>query len=233
MRMSTVPRGASIRVAAARVGAEVEISVIDDGPGIPRDQLEHIFDRFTRGDAGLTQRVGGTGLGLAISKSLVELHGGTIAADSGPGGGSTFRVRLPVAATSESPSPAAAESRWPKVLVADDSETILLLMQDEAGDGRLRGGDRHRRPGGDGGGPPRVDPGPDILLLDAMMPRKSGIDALRELRAEGVDTPALIVSAHQNGEDAERADRAGGERLRGEADRLRDAASDDRRVDGR
>jgi DNA-binding response OmpR family regulator len=44
--------------------------------------------------------------------------------------------------------------------------------------------------------------GPDILLLDAMMPRKSGIDALRELRAEGIDTPALIVSAHQDNEDA-------------------------------
>ena len=61
------------------------------------DQLEHIFERFTRGDAGLTQHVGGTGLGLAISKSLVELHGGAIAADSAPGQGSTFRV-LPAAA---------------------------------------------------------------------------------------------------------------------------------------
>ena len=50
----------------------------DNGPGIPEEQLEHIFERFTRGDAGLTQRVGGTGLGLAISKSLVELHGGSI-----------------------------------------------------------------------------------------------------------------------------------------------------------
>jgi signal transduction histidine kinase len=59
------------------------------------DQLEHIFERFTRGDAGLTQHVGGTGLGLAISKSLVELHGGTIDAESSPGRGSTFRVRLP------------------------------------------------------------------------------------------------------------------------------------------
>ena len=69
----------------------------DDGPGIPADQLEHIFERFTRGDAGLTQRVGGTGLGLAISKSLVELHGGTIAVDSTAGEGSTFRFRLPLA----------------------------------------------------------------------------------------------------------------------------------------
>ncbi|HWN73628.1 MAG TPA: HAMP domain-containing sensor histidine kinase [Solirubrobacterales bacterium] len=91
------PEGASIGVAARAVGAEVEISVSDNGPGIPSDQLERIFERFTRGDAGLTQRVGGTGLGLAISKSLVELHGGSIAAESTPGQGATFRVRLPVA----------------------------------------------------------------------------------------------------------------------------------------
>jgi signal transduction histidine kinase len=113
------PQGATIRVTAARSGAEVEIAVSDDGPGMPSDQLEHIFERFTRGDAGMTQRVGGTGLGLAISKSLVELHGGTIAAESTPGEGSTFRFRLPVAtrepiaASGEgaAPSPAEAETR--------------------------------------------------------------------------------------------------------------------------
>jgi signal transduction histidine kinase len=91
------PERASIGIAARAVGAEVEISVSDDGPGIPPDQLERIFERFTRGDAGLTQRVGGTGLGLAISKSLVELHGGSIGAESTVGQGSTFHVRLPVA----------------------------------------------------------------------------------------------------------------------------------------
>jgi len=91
------PEGASITVAARPVGAEVEISVSDNGQGIPEDQIGRIFDRFTRGDAGLTQRVGGTGLGLAISKSLVELHGGSITAESTVGVGSTFRVRLPIA----------------------------------------------------------------------------------------------------------------------------------------
>lgn len=95
------PEGARIGVEARRAGDGVEIVVSDDGPGIAAEQLEHIFERFTRGGAGETQRVGGTGLGLAISKSLVELHGGTIEADSSPGAGSSFRVRLPAAGVRE------------------------------------------------------------------------------------------------------------------------------------
>ena len=92
------PDGAVIRVTASQVGSEIEMAVSDSGPGIPKEQLEHIFDRFTRGDAGLTQRVGGTGLGLAISKSLVELHGGAVGATSVVGEGSTFRIVLPAIA---------------------------------------------------------------------------------------------------------------------------------------
>lgn len=93
-----------------------------------------------------------------------------------------------------------------RVLVADDSETILLLMQRRlelaghevatASDGQ-EVTDLVERSGPDGQ--------PEVLLLDAMMPRKSGIDALRELRAAGVETPALIVSAHQDPSDADAA----------------------------
>jgi signal transduction histidine kinase len=104
------PEGATIAVAAARRNGAVEIAVSDNGPGMAEDQLEHIFERFTRGDAGLTQHVGGTGLGLAISKSLVELHGGTIRADSAPGHGSTFRVLLPAGQT-----PAPGQTEWVEV----------------------------------------------------------------------------------------------------------------------
>jgi signal transduction histidine kinase len=99
------PERASIQVTARVADNGVEISVTDNGPGIPPAQLEHIFERFVRGDAGLTQRVGGTGLGLAISKSLVELHGGTITADSVVGRGSTFTIALPTA------GPAAPETQ--------------------------------------------------------------------------------------------------------------------------
>ncbi len=106
------PERASIQVTARVADAGVEIDVIDNGPGIPSAQMEHIFERFVRGDAGLTQRVGGTGLGLAISKSLIELHGGTIAVDSEVGRGSTFRVLLPVAP----PGAVEAPSTGPRVI---------------------------------------------------------------------------------------------------------------------
>jgi signal transduction histidine kinase len=105
--------GASIAVMARRAGAEVEIAVSDNGPGIPPDQLEHIFERFVRGDAGLTQRVGGTGLGLPISKSLVELHGGRLAVESTVGAGSTFSFTLPVAAVTVAAVPAASLAESP------------------------------------------------------------------------------------------------------------------------
>lgn len=103
------PQDSTIKVTATSVGSEVEVAVSDDGPGIPTDQLDHVFDRFTRGEAGLTQRVGGTGLGLAIVKSLIELHGGAIGVTSKEGEGATFRIVLPALSAREAvEEPAAA-----------------------------------------------------------------------------------------------------------------------------
>jgi signal transduction histidine kinase len=91
------PEGAQVKLAATKVGDEVEFAVSDNGPGLDEEQLEHVFDRFWRADSTETQSVGGTGLGLAIAKSLVELHGGAISANSSPGEGATFRFVLPIA----------------------------------------------------------------------------------------------------------------------------------------
>jgi signal transduction histidine kinase len=91
------PEGAQVKLAATKVGDEVEFAVSDNGPGLDEEQLEHVFDRFWRADSTETQAVGGTGLGLAIAKSLVELHGGAISANSSPGEGATFRFVLPIA----------------------------------------------------------------------------------------------------------------------------------------
>ncbi len=89
--------GAEVRLAATRVGEEIEFAVSDNGPGLVEDELDHVFDRFWRAESGETQSVGGTGLGLAIAKSVVELHGGAISASSIPGEGATFRFVLPIA----------------------------------------------------------------------------------------------------------------------------------------
>lgn len=83
------PPGGWVRIAVARLGRITRFSVSDNGPGIPPDQLAHIFDRFVK-----AADSGGSGLGLAIAKSLVEAHGGTIAAESPAGAGATFRVDL-------------------------------------------------------------------------------------------------------------------------------------------
>jgi CheY-like chemotaxis protein len=88
-----------------------------------------------------------------------------------------------------------------RLLVADDSETILLLMRTRL---EMAGHEVATACDGQEVLDAVADGGmPDLLLLDAMMPRKSGIDALRELRAGGGDVPALIVSAHQNPGDAD------------------------------
>ncbi len=87
--------GDEVTVAAAASNGRLEIAVSDTGPGIPPEQLEHIFERFRRLDHGRSRDRGGSGLGLAIARAIVEAHGGTIVAESRPGGGATFRVALP------------------------------------------------------------------------------------------------------------------------------------------
>ena len=81
-------------VARGRAGG-LEIAVEDDGPGIPADQRERIFDRFHRTDAGRTRDSGGAGLGLAIAKAIVGAHGGTITAGVAPAGGARVAFVLP------------------------------------------------------------------------------------------------------------------------------------------
>ena len=89
------PVGGQILIRARALEGAVEVSVIDTGIGISREDMPHIFERFYRGNDPVVQRIPGTGLGLAIVKHLVELHGGHIWVDSEPGVGSTFRFLLP------------------------------------------------------------------------------------------------------------------------------------------
>ena len=201
-------KGANVRLTARRAGEDVEFEVSDDGPGLGQEELDHVFERFWRAQSGETQAVGGTGLGLAIAKSLVELHGGAISAESIPGKGATFRFVLPTAKQGSSRRTNVRTRHHgrsqtvTKLLVADDSETVLLMLQR-----RLEMAGYEVQTATDGQEVTEaLEQGsdPDMILLDAMMPRKSGVDALRDLREAGHEMPVLMISAHLDAQQPER-----------------------------
>lgn len=132
------PEGGEIEVGLQSIGSKVQISVKDSGKGISSDFLPHVFDYFRQEDSATTRRFGGLGLGLAIVRHLVELHGGTVAADSlGEGQGATFMVRLPILQpqnhSSEQeksiPSLFSASLQGVRILVVDDDADILELVE--------------------------------------------------------------------------------------------------------
>ena len=98
------PAPVKIRLKAERAATSLLIRISDNGPGIPPDLLASIFDRFVRANAA---RPGGSGLGLAIAKGFIEIHGGTIEAQSSPAGGAVFLIRLPL---EKSPASATLDS---------------------------------------------------------------------------------------------------------------------------
>ena len=136
------PPGGRIHIELERVNSHVEILIQDSGVGIAPSFLPHVFERFRQADGSTTRRHGGLGLGLSIVKSLVELHGGTVRAESpGEGQGSTFRVALPIVTTHaedghvDSRAPARMQDldalpRLSKVsvLVVDDEADSLLFF---------------------------------------------------------------------------------------------------------
>jgi len=91
------PARSTIRIHAERMGARVALSVSDEGPGIPEEDLTRVFERFYRVEKSRARDPGGTGLGLAIVKHLIELHGGTIRAENGLAGGARFTITIAAA----------------------------------------------------------------------------------------------------------------------------------------
>jgi signal transduction histidine kinase len=99
-----VPAGGHVAVRVTGRGEEVVVAVADDGPGVPAEDLPHLFERFWRGDPARRRATGGSGLGLAIARSLVEAHGGHIWAESVEGQGTTFAFTLPISSEPDAPT---------------------------------------------------------------------------------------------------------------------------------
>jgi len=213
------PRGGRVEIKAQRVRSHAEIVVADTGQGIHADLLPYVFDRLRQGDSTTTRTHGGTGIGLALVRHLVELHGGSVFAESaGEGQGATFVVKLPllVADVREHPiasqemSPGAISLTGVRVLVVDDDPAamdmvVAMLVQSGAA---ARGSDSAAS-----ALRTIAQWRPDVLISDIEMPGEDGYTLIRKVRAlspdSGGKTPAVALTAFSRPEDRIRSFRAG------------------------
>jgi PAS domain S-box-containing protein len=220
-------RGGKVQVRMERVNSHVEIAVSDTGAGISPEFLPHVFDRFRQADMGTTRRYGGMGLGLAIVRHLVELHGGSVRAESaGEGQGSTFTVLLPVAPVyqatveGERVHPAARDT-MPSFDCAERLDGLRVLVVDDEPDtrellkvGLEQCGAEVKAVGSAAEALAAISGGaPDLLISDIGMPEEDGYELIRrvrELPAEGGGKmPAIALTAYARTEDRLQALRAG------------------------
>jgi protein-histidine pros-kinase len=194
------------------------VVVRDVGKGIARQFLPYVFDRFRQADSSTTRHHGGLGLGLAIVRHLVELHGGTVEAESpGEGRGATFTVELPAGRSwAAEPLPT-----LPARALTGRLDGLRVLIVDDQADERelfttiLGGfGAETKTAASAAAGLKLVrEWKPDVLVSDIAMPEEDGYTLLRKVRALGRDAagdvPAVAVTAHARAEDRERAFAAG------------------------
>ena len=224
------PSAGRVEIRLERVGAEAEIRVSDTGQGVHPEFLPFIFDRFRQADGTSTRRHGGLGLGLAIVRHLVELHGGTVYADSpGEGQGATFTVRLPLATAAERATGRRRETAgwWPDeqagalsvplpsledvqvLLVDDDLDTLqMLTMMLTAYRAKVQAVSSVAE---------ALETlrwhKPDVLVSDLAMPEEDGYSLISKVRAleaaGGKPIPTIALTAYVRVEDRARALSAG------------------------
>jgi len=222
------PRGGRVQIRSQRVNSHLEIVVTDTGQGISPDFLPHVFDRFRQADQKTSRQHGGMGLGLAIVRHLVELHGGTVRANSeGEGRGSTFTVMLPITPVyqtdhdGERVHPGARDLLPPVADPADRLDGLRILVVDDEADTRdlLKQGLEFC------GAKVKcvrtaqeavellASSAPDILISDIGMPGVDGYDLIKEIRKlppdRGGKIPAIALTAYTRTEDRLQSLRAG------------------------
>jgi signal transduction histidine kinase/ActR/RegA family two-component response regulator len=199
-----------IWVHVERQAEKVQVSIRDNGPGIPPHMLSDIFEMFRQVDQTLQRANGGLGIGLSLAKKLIEVHGGSIEAKSdGAGRGSNFTITLPLAspqpegAAEDSPRPAAADEPvgLHKILVVDDihscAQTLALMLQSigqettvaRDGSSAIETVLTHR---------------PDVVFLDIAMPGMDGYEVARRLRAQDDLKGMTLVAVTGFGQNEDR-----------------------------
>jgi signal transduction histidine kinase/ActR/RegA family two-component response regulator len=214
------PDGGQVHVAVGRGERRIVVEVRDSGIGIEPELLPHVFDPFRQGDSSTTRSHGGLGLGLAITRQLVELHGGTVRAESpGRDHGTTITIELPIPALLEEPA------SWPALRAGSDHDApslqglSVLVVDDEqdAGEAVRRLLEMHgasvsvERSARDALA--RLErESPDVLISDIAMPGMDGFDLIQQLRAspsQASNVPAAALTAFSGPEVEEKARRAG------------------------
>jgi signal transduction histidine kinase/ActR/RegA family two-component response regulator len=218
------PAGGRVSMTQRATARGTEFTVVDTGIGIPKSFLAHVFDPFEQADSSSTREYGGLGLGLAITRHLVELHGGTIHAESdGPGQGARFVVELPVR---RAPARQDPPRSWVAPVAVDPLPLAILdglsvlVVDDDAGAREMTAAGL----GEIGASVTAVESADealallrqarfDVVVADIGMPVKDGYALMRELRSSGdremARIPAVAVTAYTSPRDRAAALEAG------------------------
>ncbi|MBW4594143.1 MAG: response regulator [Brasilonema angustatum HA4187-MV1] len=199
------PSNGQVTVQLEKVGLYAQVQVIDTGKGIKPEFLPYIFDYFRQQDSGYTRKFGGLGLGLSLVRHLVELHGGTIKAESfGEGKGATFSVRLPLML--DPAITTGGETR--KDNNSPDLHGVRVLVVDDEPDNRdflaflleAYGASVRAAASGYEALSSLVEEQPDLLVSDIKMPEMDGYMLIRQIRSlpaeRGGQIPAIALTAY-------------------------------------
>jgi signal transduction histidine kinase/CheY-like chemotaxis protein len=210
------PSGGSIGMTITHAGSRARLVVADSGIGIHPEFLPHMFESFRQADAGTTRRTGGLGLGLTIVRQLVEMHGGTVRAESpGEGHGTTVTVEFPIPAVFEQTESwmhrhggMAAGTRLDNltILVVDDEpdvcEAVSLILEQHGATVRTATSAREALA-------MVASDAPDVLLADLSMPEVDGYALMQQVRAMAGPIPAAALTAYRGADHRGRAEEAG------------------------